>query len=232
MPSRILSPHIVAEALEQVLDPASTALRTGPVAPVASVARAIAGSLLPAEAESAPPAWLWQSQYSPFRRAMHAIERHRGALLAPPVGSGKTWIALAVARQFNGDAMTAVLAPAPLLSHWRRTALALGALVEVMSHTAASRGALPVAGGLAIIDESHHFRNPLTRRYAAVAPWLVGRRALLLSATPVVNRLDDLAAQLRLAVRDDALAASGVGSLSLLLASGLGHPALSDLVIT
>ncbi len=64
-----------------------------------------------------------------------------------------------------------------------------------------------------------------------MAPWLVGRRALLLSATPVVNRLDDLGAQLRLAVRDDALAASGIGSLSLLLASGLGHPALSDLVI-
>ena len=84
---------------------------------------------------------------------------------------------------------------------------------------------------MVIIDESHHFRNPLTRRYSTVAPWLVGRRALLLTATPVVNRLDDLAAQLRLAIRDDALAASGIGSLSLLLASGLGHPALCELVI-
>jgi hypothetical protein len=198
---------------------------------VASIARAIAASLLPAEAEVTPPAWLWQSQHAPFRRAMHAIVRHGGALLAPPVGSGKTWIALALARQFNAEAATAVLAPATLLSHWRRTALALDVPVEVVSHTRASRGSLPVGAGLVIIDESHHFRNPLTRRYATVAPWLVGRRALLLSATPVVNRLDDLSAQLRLTVRDDALAASGIGSLSLLLASGLGHPALSDLVI-
>ena len=231
MPSPTSSPHIVAEALKQVLDPGSTALRAGPAAPVAPVARAIARSLLPAQADVAPPAWLWPSQHASFCRAMHAIEHHGGALLAPPVGSGKTWIALAVARHFNGEVVTAVLAPAPLLTHWHRTADALDVPVQVVSHTRASRGSLPVGGGLAIIDESHHFRNPLTRRYAAVAPWLVGRRALLLSATPVVNRLDDLGAQLRLAVRDDALAASGIGSLSLLLASGLGHPALSDLVI-
>ena len=231
MPSLRSSPHIVAEALQQVLDPWATALRAGPVAPVASVARAIAGSLLPAEAEMSPPAWLWQSQHAPFRRAMYAITHHGGALLAPPVGSGKTWIALALARQFNGDTATAVLAPAPLLTHWRRTALTLGVPVDVLSHTRASRGSLPLGMGLVIIDESHHFRNALTRRYASVAPWLVGRRALLLSATPVVNRLEDLGAQLRLAVRDDALAASGIGSLSLLLASGLGHPALGDLVI-
>ncbi len=231
MPSPRLSPSIVAEALQQVLDPWSTALRAGPMAPVASIARAIAASLLPAEAEVTPPAWLWQSQQVHFRRARYAITHHGGALLAPPVGSGKTWIALALARHFNGTAATAVLAPAPLLTHWRRTALALGVPVEIVSHTRASRGSLPVGVGMVIIDESHHFRNPLTRRYAAVAPWLVGRRALLLSATPVVNRLDDLGAQLRLAVRDDALAPSGIGSLSLLLSSGLGHPALSDLVI-
>ena len=231
MPSPVSPPYIVAEALQQVLDPGSTALRAGPMAPLAAVARAIAGSLLPAEAEVSPPVWLWQSQQGHFRRAVHALTHHGGALLAPPVGSGKTWIALALARHFNGDAATVVLAPAPLLAHWRRTAVTLGMRVEVLSHTKASRGSLPLGAGLVIIDESHHFRNPLTRRYATVAPWLLGRRAILLSATPVVNRLDDLGAQLRLAVRDDALAASGIGSLSLLLSSGLGHPALSDLVI-
>jgi superfamily II DNA or RNA helicase len=231
MPSPRSSPHIVAEALEQVLDPGATVFRAGAVAPVSAVARAIAHSLLPSEAEVDPPGWLRPSQQAPFRRAVHALQRHGGAVLAQPVGSGKTWMALALARHFNGAEVTTVLAPAPLLTHWHRTACALDALVEVVSHARPSRGSLPAAGGMVIIDESHHFRNPLTRRYATVAPWLVGRRTLLLSATPVVNRLDDLAAQLRLSVRDDALAASGLGSLSLLLASGLGHPALSDLVI-
>lgn len=231
MPSPRSSPHLVAEALRQVLDPASTSLRAGPAAPVSAVARSIAGSLLPAVAQAEPPPWLRPSQHLPFRRVVYAMERHGGALLAQPVGSGKTWMALAVARYHNHGEVTTVLAPATLLSHWRRTAHALDLPVELASHARPSRGSLPAGKGMVIIDESHHFRNPLTRRYSTVAPWLVGRRALLLTATPVVNRLDDLSAQLRLVIRDDALAASGVGSLSLLLASGMGHPALADLVI-
>jgi hypothetical protein len=231
MPSPPSSPYIVAEALQQVLDPGATALRAGPAAPVSPVASSIAASLLPPEACVDPPSWLRMHQHLPFLRAVHAVERHGGALLAQPVGSGKTWMALAVARHFNGELATPVLAPAPLVSHWRRTALSLGIPAEIVSHARPGRGSLPAGGGLVIIDESHHFRNPATQRYATVAPWLVGRRALLLTATPVVNRLDDLAAQLLLAIRDDALAASGLGSLSLILASGLGHPALADLVI-
>lgn len=224
-------PRIVAEALERSVDPIATVLRAGPPAPVASVARAIAASLLPAEAAIDPPDWLRPAQRVPYRRVFHALEQYGGALLAQPVGSGKTWMALAVALQRNEGGVITVLAPTPLLSHWRRTATTLRADVLVYSHARASRGSLPRLSGMVIIDESHHFRNPLTRRYAAVAPLLVGHAALLLTATPVVNRLDDLAAQLRLVVRDDALAASGVGSLTLMLASGLGHPALSDLVI-
>jgi superfamily II DNA or RNA helicase len=231
VPSPKSSPFIVAEALPDVLDPGATALRAGPAAPAPSVARAIARSLLPPEADVDPPEWLLPSQHQPYRRTIDAISRHGGALLAQPVGSGKTWVALAIARHVNADAVTTVLAPATLLAHWRRTASALAVPVEVISHARPSGGALPTDPGMAIIDESHHFRNPSTRRYATVAPWLVGRRALLLTATPVVNRLDDLAAQLRLTIRDDALAASGIGSLSLLLATGRGHPALSDLVI-
>ncbi|HWH65042.1 MAG TPA: SNF2-related protein, partial [Gaiellales bacterium] len=217
--------------LQQVLEPAATALRAGPAAPVASVARSIAHRLLPPEAYADPPDWLQPPQHLPFRRAIHALERYGGALLAQPVGSGKTWMALAVAQYFDRDGVTTVLAPATLLAHWRRTALSLERPIEVVSHARPSRGTLPAGDGMVIIDESHHFRNPLTRRYETVAPWLVGRRALLLTATPVVNRLDDLAAQLRLTIRDDVLSASGIGSLSLLLASGLGHPALADLVI-
>ena len=232
MRSPASSPLIVAEALEQAGDPGATALRAGAASPVASVARAIATSLLPTQADIDSPAWLQPSQHAPFRRAIHALERHGGALLALPVGSGKTWVALAVARHLNDDGLTSVLVPPPLRAHWLRTAGAAGVQVDILSHARASRGSLPASRGMVIIDESHHFRNPLTLRYAAVAPWLVGRRALLLSATPVVNRLDDLAAQLRLTVRDDALATSGIGSLSVLLASGLGHPALSDVVIS
>ena len=64
-----------------------------------------------------------------------------------------------------------------------------------------------------IVDESHHFRRPSIRRYRTLAPWLVGRRVLLLSATPVVNNSQDLYHQLHLALRDDVLADAGQASM-------------------
>jgi hypothetical protein len=163
---------------------------------------------------------------------MAALERYRGALLAEPVGSGKTYVALAVAGRLQGRRPTACLVPAALAAQWRAVAERVGIPVDVGTHQLASRGRLPAGtSGLVIIDESHHFRNPLTRRYAHVAPWLVGRRVLLLSATPVVNRLDDLAHQLLLGVRDDALIADGLVSLRTSLAAGRGLSALGALVI-
>jgi hypothetical protein len=86
-------------------------------------------------------------------------------------------------------------------------------------------------GDTVIIDESHHFRNHLTKRYAHVARWLVSRRALFVTATPIVNRLSDLSHQLLLAVRDNALAIDGVPSLRELLGSEQAHPALGHLVV-
>jgi superfamily II DNA or RNA helicase len=198
----------------------------------AEVARALASSCTPPECRVSPPAWLLQGHGRSFRRVLAALERYRGALLAEPVGSGKTYVALAVAQALQGRHPVACLVPAPLAAQWGEIAARLGVAAEVGTHQLASRGRLPnVASGLVIIDESHHFRNPRTRRYAFAAPWLVGRPVLLLSATPVVNRLDDLAHQLLLGVRDDALVAEGVVSLRDSLAHGHGPAALGRLVI-
>jgi superfamily II DNA or RNA helicase len=205
-------------------------LRAGAAAP-REVVRALVEMLQPPEADVAPAAWLRPQQHVLVRRCIAAIARHGGALLAEPVGAGKTWMALAVAHLLQPDEPTPVLVPAPLRRQWLRIAADLGVRVAVGTHTAASRGRLPEGGRFAIIDESQHLRTPGTARYQHAARWLVGRRALLLSATPVVNRLDDLAAQLLLVVRDSALAEAGVPSLSAMLAEGNGHPALGDLLV-
>jgi hypothetical protein len=111
-------------------------------------------------------------------------------------------------------------------------ATGLGIPVEVLSHQLVSRGNLPrKTSGLVVIDESHHFRNPRTRRYRHLAPWLIGRPSLLLTATPIVNRVADLAHQLLLGIRDDALLPDGLVSLRLLFRSGRGSPALGRVVI-
>jgi superfamily II DNA or RNA helicase len=194
------------------------------------VARALARSLLPAEGGGAPPPWLLPGQARSFRRALATLARFGGALLADPVGSGKTYVALAVAAASRGP--VACLVPATLAHQWSDVARRLGVAVEIGTHQQASRGRLPhLPAGLVVIDESHHFRNPRTRRYGHVARWLLGRRVLLLSATPIVNRLDDLAHQLLLGVHDDALLPDGVVSLRGALAGGAGIPALGGLVV-
>lgn len=214
-------------------DPLETVLAPGPVRVPAEVARALAATLTPAEAGDSPPEWLHDHQARAFRRLLAILRRHRGSLLADPPGSGKTFTALAVARAWNSRRPTVCLVPAAVLEQWRRAAERVGVPVLCWSHEMVSRGAVPPAGrGLVIIDESHRFRSPGTRRYRTVAPWLVGRPALLLSGTPIVNRLGDLARQLLLAVRDDALGALGVPSLHAALLDPPGPPAIGELLVS
>ena len=232
VPWWVAPPAIVAEALTPVPEPLSTALRAGPEAPPASVVSSIARSLKPAEDMAPPPPWLLPAQRESFRRALAAVRRYRGALLADPVGSGKTYVALALAAELNRGNPTACLVPATLLTQWRATAAALEVPVVLCSHEQASRGRLPRGThGLVIVDESHHFRNRRTKRYAHLAQWMVSRPALLISANPVVNRLAELGAQLLLAIRDDVLAIDGVPSLRSMLAGNRAPAALGQLVL-
>jgi superfamily II DNA or RNA helicase len=195
------------------------------------VAGSLARSLAPVEAADAAPSWLLPEQVQSFRRVLAALRRHGGAVLADPVGSGKTYVALAAAAAVNRGP-TACLVPATLLPQWESVAARLRVRVTLCSHQQVSRGKLPRGTrGLVVIDESHHFRNSATRRYRNVAPWLIGRAALMVTATPVVNRAADLGNQLLLAVRDDALLLDGVTSLRTLLTNRCTTASLGQLVV-
>lgn len=232
MPRWAAPPAIVAESLAGVADPLLTALHPGPDVSAFTVAGSLARSMAPPEESDPAPDWLLPEQVSSFRRVLAALRRYRGAMLADPVGSGKTYVALAVAETLNRSRTTTCLVPAGLLAQWERVAASIDVRVRLSSHEQVSRGRLPRGrSGLVIIDESHHFRNHQTRRYQHLAPWLIGRPVLLVSATPVVNRLIDLANQLLLAVRDDVLVMEGIASLKALLGANQSTAALGRLVM-
>jgi len=132
------------------------------------------------------------------------LARHRGAMLAEQAGVGKTFVAAAVARRYRH---VIVVAPASLRTMWEAALRRTSVLGRFHSFERLSRAQFPVDTDqvdLVVIDEAHHVRTPATRRYAAVAALCDRAAVLLLSATPVQNRRDDLSAQLALFLGDAA----------------------------
>jgi superfamily II DNA or RNA helicase len=130
-------------------------------------------------------------------RLASLIVAHGGAMLAEPVGVGKTYTALAVAARLGGELL--VVAPASLRSMWVSSLERCGLSATFASHETLSRGASPgTRPAVVIVDEAHRVRSSTTRRYATLAALCRTSKLLLVTATPVQNRGADLAAQLAL----------------------------------
>jgi superfamily II DNA or RNA helicase len=135
-------------------------------------------------------------QLTAVSRLLEIIASYRGALLADAVGLGKTYVALACAREYEN---TIVICPAALRGMWERAMKSARAVLRTVSVESLSRGTMPeLQPGFLVIDEAHHFRTPGTRRYEAVAQLARRARVLLLSATPLHNSRRDLTSVLAL----------------------------------
>jgi len=160
--------------------------------------------------------------------AINKLEKYKGCILADSVGLGKTFSALAVIKYYemrNKDVL--VLCPKKLEANWntfrhndKNNILAADRLrYDVLFHTDLSRESGNSNGrslesvnwgnyGLLVIDESHNFRNNNTvegkeNRYQKLMRKIIREgietKVLMLSATPVNNRFNDLRNQLALA---------------------------------
>lgn len=139
---------------------------------------------------------LHEHQQRAVARVRHALGRHGGVLLADSVGLGKTYVALAASRSCEA---VVVVAPAVLRDTWMESAARANATIRFVSTESLSgAGETHPAAGLVIVDEAHHFRNPRTRRYMRLAQLTASTRVLLLTATPIHNRQQDLSALLAL----------------------------------
>jgi superfamily II DNA or RNA helicase len=134
-------------------------------------------------------------QVATVERLLASVNAVGGALLADPPGTGKTVVALAVAAT---EPSAVVCAPAAVRDHWATLTSHAGLALPFVSLEALSRGAVCPPTSLIIVDEAHQLRTPRTRRYRTLAAACIDRRVLLLSATPVVNRLADRTALLAL----------------------------------
>ena len=177
--------------------------------------------------------------------AIDKLERFGGCIIADSVGLGKTFEALAVIKyhELRNDRVL-VLCPKRLRDNWTiyksndaRNALAPDRLnYDVLNHTDLSRdagysGDIDLAHvnwgnyDLVVIDESHNFRNKKAPRQGAETRYDrlmrkiiregVKTRVLMLSATPVNNRLADLKNQIAFVTEGDdtALYDHGISSI-------------------
>ncbi|MDO7172614.1 DEAD/DEAH box helicase [Mariniflexile sp. AS56] len=177
--------------------------------------------------------------------AIEKIETYGGCIIADSVGLGKTFEALGVIHYYSiQNKNILVLAPKKLRENWtlysrntdKRNILAQDRLnYDVLNHTDLSR--LRGKSGdidldtinwgiydLVVIDESHNFRNNPTRkgmtRYKRLMTDIikanVKTRVLMLSATPVNNKMNDLKNQVAFITEgnDEAFMSHGIDSIS------------------
>ena len=176
--------------------------------------------------------------------AIDKLERLGGCIIADSVGLGKTFEALAIIKYYElRNDRVLVLVPKRLRENWtlykandRRNFLASDRFnYDVLNHTDLSRdggasGDIDLAHvnwgnyDLVVIDESHNFRNKATHNYRETRYGRLMRRiikdgvktrVLMLSATPVNNRLADLKNQIAFVTEanDTALDAHGISSI-------------------
>src|SRR3989442_8207804 len=213
------SPRILSEDLQAPVEPLALLLRPGAVADAGAVVRRAARALLdlPEGPCASWPSWLAAHQRPAADRLTAILERYGGALLADAVGLGKSYVALAAALALGEP--FALVVPGVLVPQWRGLLERYGADAPIITHESLSMARcrpLPPSTArcrLFIVDEAHRFRNPDTNRYRTLAKLLVGARVLLVTATPVHNRIADLFHLFRLFLRDHDLTALGVPSL-------------------
>lgn len=191
---------------------------------------------------------LYKFQKDGVMGAIDKIEKYNGCIIADSVGLGKTFTALAVIKYYElRNDRVLVIVPKKLRENWtvytmndKRNIFSGDRFnYDVLNHTDLSRtsgysGEINLATlnwsnyDLVVIDESHNFRNnpPVKGRITRYERFMndiikagVKTKVLMLSATPVNNKMNDIKNQIAFITegRNDAFASVGLDNLELIL---------------
>lgn len=191
---------------------------------------------------------LYKFQQDGVVGAIDKIEKFNGCIIADSVGLGKTFTALAIIKYYElRNDRVLVLAPKKLRENWsiytqndKRNLFVKDRFgFDVLNHTDLSRykghsGEINLETinwanyDLVVIDESHNFRNNTPRkntvnRYQRLMRDIiqsgVKTKVLMLSATPVNNKMNDIKNQIQFITegKDDAFKSIGLNSIEVIL---------------
>lgn len=131
--------------------------------------------------------------------AKKMLDTFNGVFLADVVGLGKTYISALLAQQLPGKKL--IICPPILQDYWKDTffefgirgfkVASLGKLDEVIKYGTEKFDYI-------FIDEAHRFRNEITEGYEKLYQICFGKKVILVSATPLNNKIEDIYSQLKL----------------------------------
>ena len=175
---------------------------------------------------------LSEFQEDAVRRARKILARYDGVLVADSVGLGKTWIGKKLLEDYAYHLRyrAVVICPAALQSMWEKELRGAAIAAHIITQEALGREEFDPRdvqdADLFLIDESHNFRNHNAQRYGTLERILAAnnrhgalsgerKKLILLTATPITNRVFDLFYQISLFTGGDRgyFAAAGIGDL-------------------
>ncbi len=141
---------------------------------------------------------LLKYQQQAVQQALKKLNEHKGVFLADVVGLGKTFITAQLLQQIRGRIL--VICPPTLKGYWEESlhdfrvparVESLGKLEKVINFGLNRFDYI-------VVDEAHRFRNEATRSYADLLDICRDKKVILVTATPINNKIDDLFSQLKL----------------------------------
>jgi superfamily II DNA or RNA helicase len=147
---------------------------------------------------------LYKFQQDAVTQACRILNRYNGVFISDVVGLGKTYIASAMLAHFyetQGD-RAIVICPPSLRKYWKDIVWSFGVPVQVFSSGKPSEvlenELLLKDTKIVVVDESHHFRNPTTKRYEDLSEVVFGKKVILVTATPYNLSPKDIYHQIKL----------------------------------
>lgn len=132
--------------------------------------------------------------------AKKILESYNGVFLSDVVGLGKTFITALLLQQLP-PGRKLIICPPVLTEYWKETLQqfyvpgfdieSLGKLDKILE-----RGVERYT--YIVIDEAHRFRNEMTRGYETLHKICRNKKVILVSATPLNNKLEDIKTQIKL----------------------------------
>ena len=155
------------------------------------------------EPEIEVEAELYRFQKDAVIDAYQRLKKFNGVFISDVPGVGKTYTGSALLSHLETEGKTAIVIASPrLVEYWREVLADFGAAKAKVFSSAKLEDVLDnekyLKRKVVLVDESHHFRNPETKRYRDLAKICEGKEVILLSATPQNLSIWDIYWQLKL----------------------------------